>query len=155
MGWHWNLNRNQTDLLITLRRFADPDLPQLRRWFGHEAVRKRISAPDANWLTHIRSDNVTCYTICDVTGAMIGFIQVDKDGADDLWFDMIIAPWMQNKGIGTKALQQLCAQTKSTALCATVEPDNAASIRCLIKSGFMADSAPDTDGFRIYRKTAP
>ena len=91
---------------------------------------------DAHWARILADPGVVLRTVvvdADVAGHVSSFVQ---DGERELTYWIARARWGQ--GIATEALRQFLAEQPSRPLQARAAMDNAASIRVLLRCGFVA-----------------
>lgn len=75
--------------------------------------------------------------------------QRQEDGALSLM--LAVDPARRGQGIGPRVLRAFGAQRPGERLEASIHPDNSASRKCFIRSGFQAVGEADSDGFTLYR----
>ena len=83
----------------------------------------------------------------------IGFVDVEID-ADSANIAYYVRPEYRMKGLGKamleKTLSWIASQTQAVVVCAFVDPDNVASVRCLESCGFTM--RPSTGDLRHYER---
>jgi len=131
---------------ICLRDVTADDLPH---FFEHQCdlaachmaaftarERSNRQAFDAHWARILADPGVVMRTVvvdADVAGHVSSFVQ-DGEGEVTYW----IARALWGQGIATEALRQFLAEQPSRPLQARAATDNAASIRVLLRCGFVA-----------------
>ncbi|WP_426437442.1 GNAT family N-acetyltransferase [Bradyrhizobium genosp. P] len=141
-------------MTISFRSFEERDLPEYRSWFSDAELSRRLSFPTDEWFAYTRSNSVRCWLATDAQNGLVGQIQIDEDGNGAGHFDMAIKPSLRRMGLGAEMLRAFLREHGGSysALHATVETDNWASIACLQRCGFEPERELDADGFMQFHK---
>jgi RimJ/RimL family protein N-acetyltransferase len=121
------------------------DDPILRRWYG---------PPTDLWFNYVRNEPGVYAWMVHEHDNPIGHIQVDikADGVGTIGF--LIQADFRNQGVGKQMLKEFLNRpeiARADRIVAETEPDNTASIRCLLSVGFVLSSPqPSEEGFLQY-----
>jgi RimJ/RimL family protein N-acetyltransferase len=144
---------------LTLRPLAEDDLPIVSRWFEDEEARRWLGGPDwpAKALRLVESLGQLAFVAVD-DGRPVGLLDCEVYDDRRASFAIAIDPTLRRKGVGIAAVEALIAHpsmTDVTELFAGVEEGNAASVRLLLRCGFVQVAEIDHEGFRYYARPAP
>jgi aminoglycoside 6'-N-acetyltransferase-1b/aminoglycoside 6'-N-acetyltransferase-2 len=151
---------------FTFKPLVGEDLVMLNEWLNRPHVAARWDGPVSleetrqKYLLHIDSASVFSYIAC-LTDEPIGFVQSYRAGdletpswptkieAGTIGIDYFLADSSRlGQGLGSKMVLQFCqmifADASVQKLICDPSPDNAASIACLEKAGFIKIGLIDT-----------
>ena len=141
------------DESVSLRLVQPDDLPRMYELqLDPESNRMAVTLPrigeafDSHWAKALVDPAVSARAIL-VGGALVGFISCfPRDGQDHVGYWIDRACW--GRGIASQALHLLLQEVVKRPLVATVATGNGASLRVLLKCGFVVENvrlAPDTE----------
>ena len=130
---------------LVLREIEDRDLDVLfEHWTDRDAIRMAaFTSPDQNdriaferrW-ARLRSDASTTNRVVEIDGRVVGQIaSFDLEGHREVTYWIGREDW--GRGIATRALQAFLQLEETRPLYAGAASDNVASIRVLMKCGFL------------------
>ena len=130
---------------LVLREIEDRDLGVLfEHWTNRDAIRMAaFTSPDQNdraafeqrW-ARLRSDASTTNRVVEIDGRVVGQIaSFDLEGHREVTYWIGREDW--GRGIATRALREFLQLEATRPLYARAASDNAASIRVLMKCGFL------------------
>jgi RimJ/RimL family protein N-acetyltransferase len=145
-----------TTAMITLRDATPSDLPTLfEQQCDPEANRVAVANPrdragfDAHWATILGEPSVVAKVIVEEDGVVLGQISCFRsEGQDCVGYWIGREHW--GRGVATRALELLLGETRIRPLHARVARTNVASLRALVRCGFVVTGyahAPATDRF--------
>lgn len=134
--------------MLTLRAMSEADLTSLQAWFADAQLASRLSMPSDAWLRHVRGPHSACWLACSADAAAVGFVQVDRSARGNGYLAFAIDPDQRGAGLGQAMLQQFLSEHggRYERLHASVEPDNRASVQCLLRCGFVSTGRRDAEG---------
>ena len=151
-----------------------PDwIPVLEPWFddadtrrylgGREWLRRlpeliqRCPGVEVNGITSVARHVWIAVDATDTSANLpIGLVDVEPYSDGTAGFAFIVAPAMRGRGVGRHLLRALAERpelAQTHTLTGTVEPENAASLGCLAKAGFVIAAEVDEEG--MLRVTKP
>lgn len=142
---------------FTFRPFTSDDLVELRSWFEDAELSRRLSFPTDEWFVYVTAGDAARCWMALAAGQTVAEVQVDREGLERGYIDLAVRPDLRGQRIGAAVLSAFLSGPGQAypILEGRIEPDNAASLACCRRCGFMLLPEPDTDGFiqAIYRST--
>jgi RimJ/RimL family protein N-acetyltransferase len=135
---------------VRLRPVEDADLPFIFAWHSDPASVAMAGVPsrdaeafDAHW-TKIRADPDTVLRTVLADGDAVGYLLCfPRGGQQELGYWVAREQW--GRGIASSAVAAFLAEYPHRPLGAVLLESNAASLRVLVKAGFVEVSRPDDE----------
>ena len=132
------------------------DLPTLSAWFEDGELRRRLGGmlPLGDYLAFVqRTPGYFAWMAWDGEAPVgAAFLQQEPDSPQS--FAFLVGPLLRGQGHGQRIVRALLTRPEAAPVQnwrVSVEPDNAASQRCLSAAGFVPErDEPDADGFLTY-----
>jgi GNAT superfamily N-acetyltransferase len=146
----------RADPAPTVRRFARPDWPWVRRWFEDETLDRELGPLDTEWLEHVLAERDGVELVVeDGAGSPVALVGVvwDPDGAEHAITDLAVAPDLRRTGVGRTALTEVlgwAGHPPTTGWIAFVDPENAAAFAFFTALGW-AYQGVDGEMHRFHR----
>jgi RimJ/RimL family protein N-acetyltransferase len=136
------------------RRATAADIAVYRTWFADAELARRLSPPTPDWERYIETPSQAFWVALDTGDRIVAGLQTERDENGDTWLDCAIDPARRGTGrMGTILADFMAGPAHGERLIAEVEPDNAASLALLRRSGFEPAGGPASDGLvRFVRK---
>lgn len=119
------------------------------KWLGHGGYPKELLALQGS------SSNRHCY-VASTDGEPVAIIDLEVEGDGTAWISLVVRPDARGKGMGQKVLQSFLHHSilkELKELNIEIENDNAASIRCFEKVGFLKSHRPETtEGYVFFSR---
>ncbi|MDX8443495.1 GNAT family N-acetyltransferase [Mesorhizobium australafricanum] len=142
---------------ISFRLFTVDDLPEFRAWFADAELSRRLSFPTDEWFAYVTAGGAARSWVALDADRMIAQMQVDREDAERGYLDLAMRPHLRGRGLGAAVLAAFLSGPGRAypILEGRIEPDNAASLACCRRCGFVILPEPDADGFiqAVYRSS--
>ena len=143
---------------LRARELDDAAVAELREWFRDPEVSRWMSFPDDGRLEDHRRTRGSFWALVDDGDAPVGYIELDPEEAEPgppgfLSLTFSVRPDLRGRGYGSRLLEWIkgyAAQEGYAALSAAVHADNAASLRCLARNGFVELEGANEHGYALY-----
>jgi RimJ/RimL family protein N-acetyltransferase len=132
---------------------SEQTLELLLGWFRDGELRRRLGPPTPGWIRSVTGNPDASGWLALENGTPVGFVQMERQQRTGTIL-FAVRPDLRRQGVGRRLLIEFTKQPALTSidrLEAYVEPDHAASRRCLAAAGFtLTSAAPNPDGFLQY-----
>lgn len=137
---------------IVLRPLVEGDLPELEEWHQDHELRRRYGGtghPRKLYQLTISDSNRKCW-IAEEHGTPVGYVDFERQPSGEAWIGLVVKTDLRGRGYGQRVLRSflmLSDLASVSEVCAGIEQDNVASIRCFRAVGFrQMNEKPDHDG---------
>ena len=133
---------------VSFRPFSNADLAGYQRWFDDAEVARRMAYPSPEWMDYIKTPDVLCFVASEGSEKSAAVLQMDIDPNGCGHLSLVVHPDLRHAGVGARVLTAFVMGPGQNMdeLCASIDPDNAASLAIAKRAGFVVENACDKDG---------
>ena len=120
-------------------------------WHAADDAGQWLSPPTRQWFDYVQNSPVAhAWLVRAENGRALAVVQLDEDTDQRGYVMLVVAPAERGYGHGRRILRALLARPELAQLrviAGGIDPQNAASLRCVLAAGFvLASPEPDAEG---------